>query len=138
VENLTTVGGADGEIQFENTAYSSAKNVEQPRRCLAYGSWWDSFVSNILGRHGWLDLYGPRHELRCQRKRLHRQHCELDRKGLASRRRHDTPGAMPDSIYLTSKPAFLRRTRGLGLILRQGRSTRFLPKRDTMPECQTP
>ena len=28
VENLTTVGGADGEIRFENAAYSWAKNVE--------------------------------------------------------------------------------------------------------------
>jgi hypothetical protein len=28
VENLTTIGGADGEIRFENAAYSWAKNVE--------------------------------------------------------------------------------------------------------------
>ena len=28
VEKLTTVGGADGEIRFENAAYSWAKNVE--------------------------------------------------------------------------------------------------------------
>jgi hypothetical protein len=29
VENLTTVGGADGEIRFENAAYSWARNVEE-------------------------------------------------------------------------------------------------------------
>ena len=28
VENLTTIGGSDGEIRFENAAYSWAKNVE--------------------------------------------------------------------------------------------------------------
>ena len=51
---------------------------------LAYGSWWDSFIGNVLGRSGQMagwNLYGSRHELRCQRQQLHRQQRELERSG---------------------------------------------------------